>query len=113
MPSSVPSVIYHLRLPGPTPEAPYAPESLTREGFIHFSTAEQLERTANRFYQQVPELEVWEVKVESLRAELRWEEAEPGEAPFPHLYGPLNLEAVQRQVLWSREDSGTYGRPPL
>ncbi len=110
---STPSLIYHLTLPGAAPAGPYAPESLSREGFIHFSTAEQLERTANRFYGQVPELEVWEVRVDQLQEELRWEEAEPGEAPFPHLYGPLNLDAVQRRIRWSQDDSGRYGRPPL
>lgn len=69
----------------------YAPESLKHEGFIHFSTAEQIDRTYKRFYhgQSMFLLSVDEAR---LHAELKYEEAD-GEL-FPHLYGALNLDAV-------------------
>ncbi|WP_135478161.1 DUF952 domain-containing protein [Candidatus Chloroploca mongolica] len=71
----------------------YAPRSLDSEGFIHFSTEAQLPGVVERFYQHQPEMILLVVAVDRLEAELRYEEAEPGEA-FPHLYGPLNLDAV-------------------
>lgn len=72
----------------------YAPESLNREGFIHFSTPQQLQRTAAKWFPGREDLLVVNVDEARLTSELRWE-AVPGEVmPFPHLYGPLNLDAV-------------------
>ncbi|WP_129671279.1 DUF952 domain-containing protein [Candidatus Chloroploca sp. Khr17] len=71
----------------------YAPLSLDSEGFIHFSTEVQLPGVVERFYKHQPDMVLLVVAVDRLEAELRYEEAEPGEA-FPHLYGPLNLDAV-------------------
>jgi uncharacterized protein (DUF952 family) len=71
----------------------YAADSLAAEGFIHLSTREQVLRTAARFYRGQAGLVLLSVDPALLAAELRYEESEPGER-FPHLYGPLNLEAV-------------------
>lgn len=75
----------------------YAVLSLISEGFIHLSTADQVLRTASRFYSDVPGLVLLQVDETQCTAEIRWEP--PAEAPesaerFPHLYGPLNLDAV-------------------
>ncbi len=70
----------------------YAPVSLAQEGFIHFSTAEQLGRTAARFYAGRDDLLVVTVDEALLAAPLRFEQVD-GEA-FPHLFGSLNLDAV-------------------
>lgn len=69
----------------------YAPASIKSEGFIHFSTADQVERTYNRFYLGQSML-LLSVEVAKLEAELKFEAAD-GEL-FPHLYGELNLDAV-------------------
>lgn len=76
----------------------YAPPSLEGEGFIHFSTPEQLLRTAGRFYPGRDDLLVLWVDPARLTPELRYERppaSDPGAAElFPHLYGALELEAV-------------------
>ena len=77
----------HARLAGS-----YQAESLVREGFIHLSTAAQLEATAARHFAGRQGLVVLEIDPSRLRWEVRWEEAH-GEA-FPHLYGPLETDAV-------------------
>ena len=77
----------HARLAGR-----YQAESLVTEGFIHCSTAAQLERTGRRYYAGQSGLVVLEIDPGRLRWELRWEESR-GES-FPHLYGPLDLDAV-------------------
>ncbi|MDQ6918815.1 MAG: DUF952 domain-containing protein [Candidatus Dormibacteraeota bacterium] len=64
---------------------------MVTEGFIHCSTASQLEASGRHFAAQTG-LVVLEIDPEKLRWELRWENSQ-GEA-FPHLYGPLDLEAV-------------------
>jgi len=71
----------------------YAPESLKHEGFIHFSTAEQVDRTYQRFYQG-KSMFLLNVDESKLNAELKFEAAD-GEL-FPHLYGELNLDAITK-----------------
>lgn len=71
----------------------YRPPSLGAEGFIHFSSAEQVPGTSMRYYRDVPALLVLAVATEMLTAELRWEDL-AGTGTFPHLYGPLPLASV-------------------
>jgi uncharacterized protein (DUF952 family) len=70
----------------------YRAPSLEREGFIHCSRPEQVQRVALRFYRDLPGLILLWIDPERVRPEIRWETAD-GES-FPHLYGPLNLDAV-------------------
>ena len=69
--------------------------SLAEVGFIHASFAEQLATTAARFYGDVPssELIVLEIDPSRLTAPVLVEASSGGER-FPHIYGPLNLDAV-------------------
>jgi uncharacterized protein (DUF952 family) len=76
----------HARLAGS-----YQADSLVTEGFIHCSTAAQLPATGSRLFQGQTDLVVLQIDPDKLRWELRWEGT--GE-PFPHLYGPLALDAV-------------------
>jgi uncharacterized protein (DUF952 family) len=64
-----------------------------RDGFIHFSTAEQLEETISRHFGAERELVVLEVDANALGDMLRWEPSRRG-ALFPHLHGELPLSAV-------------------
>ena len=66
-----------------------------RDGFIHFSTAEQLAETAARHYAGQAGLLLLGVRVAALGPALCWEPSRGG-ALFPHLYGPLPLSAVVR-----------------
>jgi uncharacterized protein (DUF952 family) len=68
-----------------------------RDGFIHFSTAEQLEETAARHFTGVGDLVLVAVDATALGAALKWEPSRGG-AQFPHLYEALPLTAV----LWSK-----------
>jgi uncharacterized protein (DUF952 family) len=70
----------------------YRAKSLDEEGFIHFSRPDQVLRVANAFYAGVGDLVLLWVDPGKLTAELRWEEVERD--VFPHLYGPLNVDAV-------------------
>lgn len=77
-----------------------------RDGFIHFSTAEQLAETAARHFAGQHDLLLISVEAERLGRALRWEPSRGG-ALFPHLYGDLDLRAV-KQV--TRLPLGTNGR---
>lgn len=71
----------------------YTADSLASQGFIHCSTAAQVPGTAARFFAGRRDLLLLTIDPARLAAELRYEEGEPGQL-FPHLYGPLNLDAV-------------------
>ena len=79
------------------------------EGFIHASPYEQLERVANKHYQHKSDVYVAWVQVDQLTSELRWEPA--AGSLYPHLFGPLNFEAVVRIVPTGRNADGTFRIP--
>lgn len=68
-----------------------------RDGFIHFSTAEQTLGTYEKYFAGAPGLVLAAIEAEALGPGLKWEPSRGG-ALFPHLYGDLPLSAV----LWSR-----------
>src|ERR1044071_9627016 len=59
-----------------------------RDGFIHFSTADQLPESARRHRAGQAGLVLVAVESTRLGERLRWEPSRGG-ALFPHLYGPL------------------------
>ncbi|GAB3797983.1 DUF952 domain-containing protein [Spirosoma humi] len=71
----------------------YEAASLATEGFIHLSTKEQVAGTVSRYYQGVPDLLLLHVDTDKLTSSLRYELA-TNQQSFPHLYGPLNKDAV-------------------
>jgi uncharacterized protein (DUF952 family) len=66
-----------------------------KDGFIHFSTAEQTAGTAAKWFAGQRDLVLVAVDGDALGDKLRWEPSRGG-ALFPHLYGDLPLKAVQR-----------------
>ena len=76
----------------------YAPPSLAAEGFIHFSDAAQVARVAAARFAGVEDVVLLCVPVDRLDAPLRYETSDAGAERFPHLYGPLDVEAVARAV---------------
>jgi uncharacterized protein (DUF952 family) len=65
-----------------------------QDGFIHFSTAEQMHETAARHFAGAQGLVLVAVDAHALGAALKWEPSRGG-ALFPHLYGELPLTAVR------------------
>lgn len=65
------------------------------DGYMHFSTAEQVEETAARHFAGRDDLLLVAIDAEPLGEALKWESSRGG-ALFPHLYGALSLDAVTR-----------------
>jgi len=86
--------------------------SLEAEGFIHASTIEQVEASANRFFAGHQSLLLLKIEVAKLRSALAWEKSSHSDASFPHIYGPLNLNAVAEIIFWKRTQVGAYVWPP-
>jgi len=81
-------------------------DSLTEEGFIHASPKHQLTRIANKYYTQTPEPLVMVVDKSLITNEVKWEPATGG--LYPHIYGPLNMNAVLRTVPIALADNGRF-----
>ena len=64
------------------------------DGFIHFSTAEQVAETARRHFAGQHDLLLVAVDAAALGPALKYEVSRGG-ALFPHLYGQLDLGAVR------------------
>jgi uncharacterized protein (DUF952 family) len=71
-----------------------------RDGFLHFSAADQLRASAAKHRAGVSDLLMVEADAAALGDALKWEPASGGKRPglFPHLYAPLPLSAVTRVV---------------
>jgi uncharacterized protein (DUF952 family) len=82
------------------------------DGYIHFSTADQVRETAARHFAGQTELVLVAVDPEALAPALKWEPSRGG-ALFPHLYGALPLTAVRWAKPLRRDDDGRNMFPPL
>lgn len=98
----------------------FAASSLMTEGFIHFSTPEQVIPVANALYRGQNGLVLLVVDESRLKPELRWEPATsaPSESVsaselFPHVYGPLNVDAITSVVDFTPDPAGGFSLPPL
>lgn len=94
-------------------EAPYTPPGFLDEGFIHCTDGEQnLADTANRHYRDERRMfVVLAIDTALLDAEVKYED--PGRV-YPHIYGPLNRDAIVAVLPILREADGAFlpPRPP-
>ncbi|RYY41843.1 MAG: DUF952 domain-containing protein [Chitinophagaceae bacterium] len=73
----------------------YKAASLPIEGFIHASADErQVQGVLQRYFAGQSNLVKLTIDPARLTHELKWELAPSVNEEFPHIYGPLNLEAV-------------------
>jgi uncharacterized protein (DUF952 family) len=68
--------------------------TLAEQGFIHASTAAQVALVANKYYKGEPDLLLLVIDTDRVGPEIRWEDVPGSDAPYPHIYGPLNADAV-------------------
>jgi len=90
------------------PEEPtYVPEAYAEEGFIH-TTAPlgRIPEVANKHYRQDPRPYVL-LTIDLDRLTASWQYDAAGE-DFPHIYGPLNREAVIGVRAMPRAADGTF-----
>jgi len=79
-----------------------------RDGFIHFSTRDQVGETAARYFSGLDDLVLVMVDADTLGQRLKLEPARDG-ALFPHLYGQLETTAaIWVKVLPATEARASY-----
>lgn len=96
----------------------YHADSLSTEGFIHCSKPSQIVGVANTFYRGQHGLVLLVIDPSKLKAELKWEppaEPEPTHARegelFPHIYGPIDVNAVSQVIPFEPAADGTFSLP--
>ena len=92
------AIIYHLARRSEWEEAgdtgPYSAGSLAQEGFIHCSRdEEQMLGVANRLFAGMEDVLVLDVDTGRLTSPVKHEASRSGEI-YPHIYGPINVDAV-------------------
>ena len=86
----------------------YPVASLAEEGFIHCSQDEaQLLRVANRLFPGQDDLLVLDVETNRLFSPVKREPSRSGEI-YPHIYGPLNSDAVVRVRALAIDSRGNF-----
>lgn len=114
---------YYLLQP---PDQPYQSETLAQEGFIHCTSgSDMLIEVANAFFASLEDdLIVLEIDATCLLAPLKFEAPSPPPEPvtdteftpepgtlFPHIYGPLNRDAIVREFVLQRDQTGLWSIP--
>ena len=85
--------------------------SLAEQGFIHASTEHQVAVVANSYYKGVPGLVLLVIDTTRLTAPLQYDDVPGSDEPFPHIYGPLNPDAVIATVPLEAGPDGTFSFP--
>lgn len=68
--------------------------TLAEQGFIHCSTEDQVTTVANFIYRGDTDLIVLVIDSSRVSAQIRYEKVPGSDDEFPHIYGPLNIDAV-------------------
>lgn len=97
----------------------YRAQSLETEGFIHCSTKSQVLPVAEKYYTGQRGLVLLMIDPSLLSSDLKWEPPSGGASPpgvpqgdlFPHIYGPINLEAVVNVFDLESDPNGKYTLP--
>ena len=87
----------------------YRGDTLETEGFIHCSTQQQLIKVANKFFFGQKELMILCIDSDRVQSEVKYEEAD-GDS-FPHIYGPLNIDAVFKVIEFESGENGKFELP--
>jgi uncharacterized protein (DUF952 family) len=72
----------------------YSAASLREDGFVHCATATQHATVANAGFAGRPDLVLLLIDTDKLASEVRFERPDAGGESFPHVYGPINLDAI-------------------
>ena len=97
----------------------YRAESLETEGFIHCSTESQVLPVVENYYRGQRGLVLLMIDPALLSSELKWEPPSGGAPPpgvpegdlFPHIYGPINLDAIVKVFDLESDPNGKYNFP--
>lgn len=93
-------------------DAPYVPQAFAQDGFIHCTDgAADLAAVGNRYYRDEPgDFVVLVIDVSKVRPRVVYEDAA---RIYPHIYGPLNRDAILAVLPAARTTVGTFLTPDV
>jgi uncharacterized protein (DUF952 family) len=90
--------------------SPFSPVGFAREGFVHCTDgAEAVAATANRYFAGLKDdLMVLVLDRNRLSAPVRYDDPE---RIYPHVYGPIERDAILEALVMSRDANGAFLPP--
>jgi uncharacterized protein (DUF952 family) len=87
--------------------------SLEREGFIHCSTIGQVISVANFLEPYSEEMQLLEIDEAKVKPEIKYEDAMNDGVLYPHVYGPINRDAIvdEYHLDWDGEEGYQLPEP--
>ena len=94
--------------------------SVATEGFAHCSTEHQMVDVANKYYRGTHNMVLLNIDSMKLTSQLKFEPPAhidgspslPHEPLFPHIFGPINLDAVSEVIDFPCDEHGAFTSPP-
>lgn len=87
-------------------------KSMEAVGFLHCTNPDQTIATANRHFTDREHVILLLINLEKVASEVRFEAAKSGRPGlFPHIYGPLNIDAVYATLQLEKNESGQFIEP--
>lgn len=77
----------------------YDVDSLYSEGFIHCCEQEQVHDILERYFKQESNILLLTIDKELLQVPVKYELAPSVNQLFPHVFGPINIDAVTKVIL--------------
>jgi len=88
----------------------YRSDTLDLQGFIHCSTPQQIIKVANTLYHAQRELVLLCIDTNKVQSEIKYESVKSEEL-YPHIYGPLNTDAVVKVLDFEPTKNGKFVLP--
>ena len=83
--------------------------TLKSDGFIHASTSKQYLEVANRIFKnETEDLVLLAIDENLVQQKIVYENLEGGAEQYPHIYGPLNLDAVIKVYELKKNKRGIF-----
>jgi uncharacterized protein (DUF952 family) len=90
-----------------------APASLESEGFVHCSYPEQVLTPANERFGGQSNLVLLVLNPDQIQAPVVVEDSYDSGTAFPHIYGPIPVDAIDQVIEFPPEPDGSFVLPPL
>ena len=89
----------------------YEAESLQKQGFIHCSLMHQIIAVANANYRGIEDMVMLVINEDKVKNAVVYEDLYNEGQEFPHIYGTLNLNAVEKVIAFPCNPDGTFSLP--
>lgn len=89
----------------------YFPDSLRKEGFIHCSTRDQVLDVVHFLYKEKINHKILCINPHLVKAQIIYEDLYNMGKKFPHIYGALNLDAVEQVIDLLPNERGEFDLP--